>query len=625
MDYFAIYMITAKNCGRHVCRHTGHTQLSPLYFKEITMKRTAIKLRTINQEKKCISDKLLNNKSLVEHAIYYHKLGWSVIPLKPREKIPYMKWEEYQRQRATPKQIHKWWKDFPNANIGIITGNISNLVVLDFDSVRALLRFRIQVCSTPNTIKQRTGSGYHYFFSYPKGRDIRNKIGLMKDVDLRAEAGFVVVAPSIHKSGKRYEWQDITPMEDGLKGLMKMPQKILDFCLKDFRSPKLNKKVDVINILDGVKEGVRDDTLFRYACRLKNKGLSRAEVEVFIKEAAKNCSPPFPVEEALTKVKSAWSYPDSKALKIKKAREMMHEKTSKKKGITVRKLMRTKLPKPKWALEGVLCEGLNILAGKPKVGKSFFGLNICMAIADGKLALDKFKTEKGSVICFALEDTMRRLQSRLKVNIPTRISKATRKMRLINVWPRMGDGGLDSLEDIDTLQWFRPRDKNKDKNTYTQDYEQMMLLKKIADKYRIAILLVHHLRKTTADDIFDTISGSFGLTGGADGLLALENKEGKYILHIRGRDIDEQEYAMKFSPTNLSWSVIGDADEVKTTNHQQLLYDAVKNAEGSISPKDLVKMTGLKENYVHKNMIKLLTSGDVKKLDRGKYQFINKE
>jgi hypothetical protein len=599
------------------------------------MERKAIKLLTTIQEKNHISNKLNKNASLLEHALYYQSLGWSVVPVQLGKKIPFVKWKPYQSRRPTLKQIRKWWEKFPDANIGIITGKISNLVVLDFDSILALETFRNQICLTPKTIKQKTGRGYQYFFPYPNGRDIRNKSGLMKDVDLRAEAGLVVVAPSIHKSGKRYEWKNHDPLEDGLKGLKEIPKKILIFCLKGSKSSISNKIAKDVNILDGVEEGIRDETLFKHACSLKSKGLSRAEVEIIITEAAKNCSPPFPKDEALAKVESAFGYPDSNALKIRRAREKMRKRTSKK-GITVRRLMRTKFPEPKWALKGVFCEGLNILAGKPKVGKSFLALNICVAIAHGELALNEFETEKSSVLFIGLEDTLRRLKGRLRVNIPSKISKATTKMRLINEWPRMGDGGLDLLEEeikkytdlrlivIDTLQWFRPTGQNKDSNSYAKDYEQMMVIKQLADKHRIAILLIHHLRKTGADDIFDTLSGSFGLTGGADGLLALEDKNGKFILHIRGRDIDEQQYAMKFAPSNLSWSVIGDADEVKATNKQQLLYDAVKNADGPISPKQLIEETGLNENYVHKNMIKLVDSGDVKKLDRGKYQFIQK-
>ena len=183
------------------------------------MYKTTIALKKIIQQKNNKTNKLSKDKSLVEHALFYQSLGWSVIPVQPGKKIPYIKWKDFQHVRPTPKQIRIWWKKFPDANIGIVTGKISNLVVLDFDSITALRTFRDEIAPTPKTIKQKTGRGYQYFFSYPDSHEARNKSGLMKDVDLRAEAGLVVVAPSIHKSGRQYEWKNHNPMEDGLKGL----------------------------------------------------------------------------------------------------------------------------------------------------------------------------------------------------------------------------------------------------------------------------------------------------------------------------------------------------------------------------------------------------------------------
>ena len=94
---------------------------------------------------------------------------------------------------------------------------------------------------------------------------------------------------------------------------------------------------------------------------------------------------------------------------------------------------------------------------------------------------------------------------------------------------------------IDTLQWFRPPGSAGDRNIYAKDYDQMMKIEKTADKFKISILVIHHLRKTGADDIFDRLSGSFGLTGVADGILVLNRKGKQYVLHTRGRDIQEKE------------------------------------------------------------------------------------
>ena len=175
-----------------------------------------------------------NVSNLCEIAIKYSELGWSVLPMRPDSKIPYIKWKPYQTQRATPAKIRQFWKIWPNAQIGIVTGKISNLVAIDFDSPEALERFQALVCDLPGTIVQHSGrenGGSHYLFQYPPdGTTLKSISGMIDNADTRAEGGYIIVPPSLHKSGNRYQWQNIDPLEHGLDDLMEMPPEILDFC-----------------------------------------------------------------------------------------------------------------------------------------------------------------------------------------------------------------------------------------------------------------------------------------------------------------------------------------------------------------------------------------------------------
>src|SRR5450759_1390743 len=197
-------------------------------------------------------------------------------------------------------------------------------------------------------------------------------------------------------------------------------------------------------------------------------------------------------------------------------------------GITAAELMEKIFPEPRWAIPGILPEGLNLLAGKPKKGKSIFALNIGLSIALGGLALGKIPVEQGAVMYLALEDTERRLQKRIKQMMP--YSEAPAALHLFTKWPRMDAGGLELLEAkiseipnirliiIDTLQKFRNPTKGN-ANLYVEDYETVTKLKDVADRMGVCLLLIHHLRKAESNDIFDTLSGSLGLTGGTDGNL----------------------------------------------------------------------------------------------------------
>ncbi|HVM79850.1 MAG TPA: bifunctional DNA primase/polymerase [Stellaceae bacterium] len=143
-------------------------------------------------------------------ALSYARRGWSVIPIRPREKVPLLRWETYQTRRATEAEIERWFKRWGDANVGIVTGAISNLAVLDIDpkhdgaqSLRALEECHGAL--EPTVEAETGGGGRHFYFAYPP-QGLRNRAALAPGIDLRAEGGMVVAPPSIHPSGKPYRW-----------------------------------------------------------------------------------------------------------------------------------------------------------------------------------------------------------------------------------------------------------------------------------------------------------------------------------------------------------------------------------------------------------------------------------
>ena len=301
-------------------------------------------------------------------------------------------------------------------------------------------------------------------------------------------------------------------------------------------------------------------------------------------------------------------------------------------GFNAAELMLMDLPEPKWAIPDILPEGLNILAGKPKMGKSVISLNIAIAIASGGKALGKIDVEKGGVLYLALEDTKRRLKSRLTSMLQG--SPAPENLHIEIAWPKIDDDGLVKLDKrikeipnlrlliIDTLKKIRPIQKARNTNPYDIDYENITAVKELADKYSIAILLIHHLRKSESEDIMDDFSGTFGLTGAADGLLAFKRKTGQSDaeLHIVGRDVDAAEYALKYHPDIWTWELIGDAREVKSTHDRQLIYDTIKGADNALTPKEIEKLSGVKYWTVVKGLKALANDGSIKKSKYGKYR-----
>lgn len=143
---------------------------------------------------------------LLKAALWYGRRGLSVIPIRPKGKIPSVKWEPYQTEQATSEQIRQWWRKWPSANIGIVCGKISGITVVDADSQagrEALEEFLPDTLAMPMV---RTENGWHYYFKYVPG--IPNKVRAIRDCDVRNDGGYVIAPPSINENGRAYKWMD---------------------------------------------------------------------------------------------------------------------------------------------------------------------------------------------------------------------------------------------------------------------------------------------------------------------------------------------------------------------------------------------------------------------------------
>lgn len=293
-------------------------------------------------------------------------------------------------------------------------------------------------------------------------------------------------------------------------------------------------------------------------------------------------------------------------------------------------LMKTAFPEPKWAIPGLLVDGFSFLIGRPKQGKSLLALHTGLSVAYGGKAIGSIDVEPGQAIYLALEDPWRRLKSRMCQMLDA--ADPPQDLILFNEWPRIDAGGLEQLERemkkhdrlrlviIDTFQKIKGENRLKH-SVYEHDYAQVAALKSLADKAGVAMLVIHHLRKAQAEDIFDQVSGSLGLTGAADSTLILDRKTGQAdaVLHVTGRDVESAEYALRFDPRYLSWNLLGEASEIQSTEQQQAVYDALKTFDNPISPKQLQEVTDLKYRNVMKILHKLVSEGAVQQVGRGRY------
>ena len=145
-----------------------------------------------------------------EAALAYLGHGWSVIPIEQRAKRPLVAWLEFEHRCASAREIEGWFARWPGANVGIVTGRVSGLVVIDVDAAHgggaSLSRLESEHGTLPSTVEVLTGGGgRHLYFAHPGGR-VGNRVGLLPGLDLRGDGGCVVAPPSVHPSGRRYAW-----------------------------------------------------------------------------------------------------------------------------------------------------------------------------------------------------------------------------------------------------------------------------------------------------------------------------------------------------------------------------------------------------------------------------------
>lgn len=297
-------------------------------------------------------------------------------------------------------------------------------------------------------------------------------------------------------------------------------------------------------------------------------------------------------------------------------------------GITAAQLKSKSFKPIAWVIPDLIPDGLTMLAGKPKLGKSWLMLDAAIAVSRGGFVLDQ-KCAQGDALYAALEDNERRLKGRMAA-----VCKSQDWPDRLTFWTEMEkleDGGLDQLRAwaesvqnprlivIDVFSKVR-RAKGSQEGLYDADYAAAVPLKKFADETGIAVVIVHHLRKMAADgDPLDMVSGSTGLTGAMDTILVLNRGSEGVTLYGRGRDIPEIEKAVQFDKQTCRWSLLGDASEVHLSSERRAILDALRAEAEPLTPNGIADVTGHVRGSTRRLLFSMLRDGEVVKVGRGKY------
>lgn len=291
-------------------------------------------------------------------------------------------------------------------------------------------------------------------------------------------------------------------------------------------------------------------------------------------------------------------------------------------------LMGHEFPEARFAVSGVIPEGLSILAAKPKQGKSWLALQVAVSISKGATALGSYPCDQGAVLYLALEDGLPRLKRRL-----VQMGASPSELAYFQtVCPRLDEGGFDYLNDwlvtwrgknprlviVDTFAHFRPRTTGR-QSAYETDTDALRPLHGLAKEHRVAVLVIHHLRKGIGEDWLDTVSGTAGLAGVADSTFVLERKRGDSdaILRGTGRDIHDLEIGLSFDEKTGLWALSNSSvSYLEKSTAQRDILDALEAAAGvGLRSGEISRAIGRTPQATNNLIQRLVESGEVAQLD----------
>ena len=322
----------------------------------------------------------------------------------------------------------------------------------------------------------------------------------------------------------------------------------------------------------------------------------------------------------------------AKALMPKNIREMLE--SDRVRMVNAQDLRSKEFQPIKWAVPGFLPSGLSILGAPPKTGKSILALQISLGVSIGGYVLGKIQVERGDVLYLALEDNERRLQERIESSNAVDENDNLSRLTLVYTIPRQHEGGLEfitwwlenhpeaRLVIIDTLQKFRKQLSNK-ANVYAEDYDVISEMKKVADKFDVAFLIIHHLKKLNPKDELtmdwiDSFSGSAGISGSADALFVLKRARSSVNgkLYRTGRDVEEKEFWLTLD--GFGWSLDGEAEAFTLPEWKKQIVDYLKD-HATITPIELAQAYNMNVNTARSNLQRLFKEGKLEKTGRAQY------
>jgi hypothetical protein len=285
----------------------------------------------------------------------------------------------------------------------------------------------------------------------------------------------------------------------------------------------------------------------------------------------------------------------------------------------------------RWIVNDILPEGLSLLAGSPKTGKSWLVMEVALAVASRGTCLGGKNAMPGTALYLALEDNERRLKDRMTQLLDGGKRPMPTDLHLAVGWPRLDQGGLQHLDDwivlhpdtrlvvIDTVAKMRKKPTGNS-NLCAEDYAVGEDLIQLAHRHRIAVVLVGHTRKAKSDDPVEMISGTLGLPASMDGILVLkrERGQGTASLYVTGRDVPEEHtYGLRWDKQACRWLIEGDAGEVLVNDARRVIVAVLRRENRPLSARQIADMSGREYDATRRLLPAMVSDSIIDAFDQG--------
>ena len=290
---------------------------------------------------------------------------------------------------------------------------------------------------------------------------------------------------------------------------------------------------------------------------------------------------------------------------------------------TALELSKMEIEPVKWFIPDFLPSGLTILAGPPKIGKSFFCWNMALAVATGGIAFSSvIIPEIHNVTYLSLEDPPALLQDRLKMmsgdteTLPSNlhIINDMQGQKLDAVGLKMLDQHIDENNTemliVDTWMHVSP-DIDVKGTAYDIDYNALIPIQKFAHHRNMSVVLVTHTRKAAdIDNVFNQIQGSVGMQAACDTIMMLSHDSGSKTLHLSGRRIESNQFA--FTIDQGIWKLEGDAQEYHVSELRREIILLLKEAgDKGLSTGDIIDLTGKKDSNIRLTLRRMVKDNQI--------------